>query len=79
MVALEEELLQALGLPYRVVNVAAGDLGAPAAEKIDIEAWFPSPGALPRGHLVLEHDRLPGAPARDPLALAETGSSRRTR
>ena len=30
-----------LGLPYRVVNVAAGDLGAPAAKKYDIEAWFP--------------------------------------
>ena len=42
MVALEEELLSQLGLPYRVVNVAAGDLGAPAAKKIDIEAWFPS-------------------------------------
>jgi seryl-tRNA synthetase len=42
MVALEESLLQQLGLPYRVVNVAAGDLGAPAAKKIDIEAWFPS-------------------------------------
>ena len=42
MVALEEELLDALGLPYRVVNVAAGDLGASAAKKIDIEAWFPS-------------------------------------
>ena len=44
MVALEEELLTQLGLPYRVVNVAAGDLGAPAAKKIDIEAWFPSQG-----------------------------------
>ena len=42
MVALEESLLQQLGLPHRVVNVAAGDLGAPAAKKIDIEAWFPS-------------------------------------
>jgi len=42
MVALEEELLTQLGLPYRVVNVAAGDLGAPAAKKIDIEAWFPT-------------------------------------
>jgi seryl-tRNA synthetase len=41
MLALEEELLQALELPYRVVNVAAGDLGAPAAKKYDIEAWFP--------------------------------------
>jgi seryl-tRNA synthetase len=44
MVALEEKLLQALGLPYRAVNVAAGDLGAPAAKKIDLEAWFPSQG-----------------------------------
>lgn len=42
MVALEESLLTQLGLPYRVVNVAAGDLGAPAAKKIDIEAWFPA-------------------------------------
>ena len=42
MVALEEGLLTQLGLPYRVVNVAAGDLGAPAAKKIDIEAWFPA-------------------------------------
>jgi seryl-tRNA synthetase len=42
MVALEEEFVQKLGLPYRVVNVAAGDLGASAAKKFDIEAWFPS-------------------------------------
>jgi seryl-tRNA synthetase len=42
MVALEEDFVQRLGLPYRVVNVAAGDLGAPAAKKFDIEAWFPS-------------------------------------
>jgi seryl-tRNA synthetase len=41
MLALEESFLQALGLPYRVVNVAAGDLGASAAKKYDIEAWFP--------------------------------------
>ena len=33
---------QEVGLPYRVVNVAAGDLGASAAKKYDIEAWFPS-------------------------------------
>jgi seryl-tRNA synthetase len=38
----EEELIGALDLPYRVVNIAAGDLGAPAAKKYDIEAWFPS-------------------------------------
>ncbi len=44
MVELEERFLQTLGLPYRAVNVAAGDLGAPAAKKVDIEAWFPSQG-----------------------------------
>ncbi|MEZ5175126.1 MAG: serine--tRNA ligase [Acidimicrobiia bacterium] len=38
----EEELLSGLELPYRVVNVAAGDLGSSAAKKYDIEAWFPS-------------------------------------
>jgi len=42
MIQLEEEFVQALGLPYRAVNVAAGDLGAPAAKKVDIEAWFPA-------------------------------------
>jgi seryl-tRNA synthetase len=41
MLELEERYLQALGLPYRVMNVAAGDLGAPATKKYDIEAWFP--------------------------------------
>ena len=44
MVALEEEFLQKLGLPYRAMNIAAGDLGAPAAKKIDLEAWFPPQG-----------------------------------
>ena len=42
MLALEESMLQEVGLPYRVVNVAVGDLGAPAAKKYDCEAWFPS-------------------------------------
>ena len=41
MLDLEEQFLRALGLPYRVMNVAAGDLGASAAKKYDIEAWFP--------------------------------------
>jgi seryl-tRNA synthetase len=41
MLDLEERFLQALELPYRVMNVAAGDLGASAAKKYDIEAWFP--------------------------------------
>ena len=37
----EETILQGLGIPYRVVNIAAGDLGAPAAQKLDCEAWLP--------------------------------------
>jgi seryl-tRNA synthetase len=41
LLALEEQFFGALGLPYRVMNVAAGDLGASAAKKYDIEAWFP--------------------------------------
>jgi seryl-tRNA synthetase len=41
LLAIEEEIVGALGVPYRVVNVAAGDLGAPAAKKYDIEGWFP--------------------------------------
>jgi seryl-tRNA synthetase len=44
MVAIEEDLLQTLGIPYRVVDVAAGDLGASAVRKVDLEAWFPSQG-----------------------------------
>jgi seryl-tRNA synthetase len=40
----EEEIAQELGLPYRVMNIAVGDLGAPAAKKYDIEAWFPTQG-----------------------------------
>jgi len=37
----EEDMLQLLGIPYRVVNIAARDLGAPAAKKYDCEAWLP--------------------------------------
>ena len=44
LLEIEEELVQELELPYRVVNVAAGDLGASAAKKYDIEAWFPGQG-----------------------------------
>jgi seryl-tRNA synthetase len=44
LLELEERFVQALELPYRVVDTAAGDLGASAARKYDIEAWFPSQG-----------------------------------
>ena len=42
LLSIEERILQGLEIPYRVVNVAAGDLGAPAAKKYDCEGWFPA-------------------------------------
>jgi len=45
LLAIEEEIFQALEIPYRVIEVAAGDLGAPAYRKFDIEAWMPGRGA----------------------------------
>ncbi len=44
LLAIQERIVSALGLPYRVVNIAAGDLGAAAASKFDIEVWLPSEG-----------------------------------
>ena len=43
--SIQEEIVGALGLPYRVINVASGDLGAAAAKKYDLEVWLPSEGA----------------------------------
>ncbi len=67
LLSIEREIADDLGLHYRVMNISVGDLGAPAAKKYDIEAWLPGPGPLPRADVVLEHDRLPGAPARRAL------------
>jgi len=44
LLAIEEEILQELGIPYRVVNIGVGDLGASAAKKYDCEAWMPGQG-----------------------------------
>lgn len=44
ILAIEEELWQTIGIPYHVINIAAGDLGAPAAKKYDIEYWSPVDG-----------------------------------
>jgi seryl-tRNA synthetase len=41
LLAIEEGIMQDLGVPYRVVNIAAHDLGASAAKKYDVEAWLP--------------------------------------
>jgi seryl-tRNA synthetase len=44
LLSIEEEILQELGIPYRVVDIAVDDLGASAARKFDCEAWLPSQG-----------------------------------
>ena len=44
LLALQEGMLQSLGLPYRVIDTAAGDLGTSAARKFDVEAWVPTQG-----------------------------------
>ena len=48
LLAIEEEILQALEIPYRVVNIAVDDLGASAAKKYDCEAWIPARSATAR-------------------------------
>jgi len=45
LVGMQERMLQDLGLAYRVIDVAAGDLGSSAARKYDVEAWVPTQGA----------------------------------
>ncbi|MEY4457690.1 MAG: hypothetical protein RIS25_283 [Actinomycetota bacterium] len=45
LLSFQEDMLQSLGLAYRVIDVAAGDLGSSAARKYDIEAWVPTQGA----------------------------------
>ncbi len=44
LLAIQERIVGGLGLPYRVVDIAAGDLGAAAARKFDVEVWLPSEG-----------------------------------
>ena len=44
LLAQEEEIIQELGIPYRVMNIAAGDLGPSATKKYDVEGWFPAQG-----------------------------------
>lgn len=44
LLGIEEEIWQAIGVPYHIINIASGDLGAPAAKKYDIEYWSPVDG-----------------------------------
>ena len=55
------------GLSYRVIDVAAGDLGSSAARKYDVEAWVPTQGAYRELTSTTQLHDLPGAPARHPL------------
>ncbi len=50
LVSIEEELMQTLKIPYRLVKMCTGDLGDPAAAKFDIDAWFPSEGKYRETH-----------------------------
>jgi seryl-tRNA synthetase len=44
MLAIEEDIFQALGIPFRVLDICTGDLGGPAYRKFDLEAWMPGRG-----------------------------------
>jgi seryl-tRNA synthetase len=44
MLAIEEDIFQSLGIPYRVLDICSGDLGGPAYRKFDLEAWMPGRG-----------------------------------
>ena len=66
LLAIEERILQALELPYRVVNIAS-TTSAPRPQEVRLRGVAARPGPLPRADLDLEHDRLPGPPAGHPL------------
>ncbi len=78
LLAIEEQILAGLEIPYRVVDIPVGDLGAPGGPQVRLRGLDPEPGALPRADLDLEHDRLPGAAHRLSLP-AEPGAPRPSR
>ena len=71
---LECRIFDGLGMPYRVVDTATGDLGGPAYRKFDLEAWMPGRGAVRpeansgRSHQHVELHRLPVPAAEHPLS-----------
>ena len=70
LLAVAERVFGALEVPYRVIEVATGDLGAPAYRKYDIEAWMPGRGGgrrLRRGDEHQQLHRLPGTAPQDAL------------
>ena len=79
LVEMQEQMLQDLGLSYRVIDVAAGDLGSSAARKYDVEAWVPTQGAYRELTVDLELHDLPGASARHPPPPAASRAGRAAR
>ena len=78
ILALQERILSALEIPYRVVDIPVGDLGASGGAEVRLRGVDSEPGPLPGVDLLLEHDRLPGAPPRLPVP-ALRGSPARAR
>ncbi len=70
LLELEEGMLRDLGLAYRVIDVAAGDLGSSAARKFDTEAWVPTQGAFRELTSTSNCNDVPGAPPRHPSPRA---------
>ena len=68
LLANEEEILTALGIPYRVVNIGVAELGTLGGQEVRLRGVAAGPAALPRADLDVEHDRLPVAPAQHPLS-----------
>ena len=80
---LECRLFDGLGIPYRVVDTATGDLGGPAYRKFDLEAWMPGRGEFGEVTSTSQLHRLPGPAAEHPLQAsrarrAPTSSTRST-
>ncbi len=66
LLSIEEEIAGALGLHYRIVNIAAGDLGGLGGEEVRHRGLVARAGPVSRADVLLELHRLPGAPARHP-------------
>ena len=64
ILAIEEQIIGGLGIPYHVVNIAAGDLGPAGGEEVRHRGLAAVGRAVPRAHVVLELHRLLGAPPR---------------
>ena len=74
LLGFEKEFIDALELPFQVLDVAAGDLGPERGPQVRLLRLAAHPGALPRDHLHVELHRVPGAPAEHPDPRRPTAS-----